>query len=502
MKKSLKNKISVFVVLVLIFSFSVILFGCKNNQIKSQSKNLTNYSLNLTYDDSTKTLNGKQTVDYQNNLDTTLNKLEFHLYPNAFRKDAKFRPVSTANYNKAYPNGFSEGWIDISLVSVNGVNKEVLVAGSDNNMLVVNLDEELFPLDRVQVELEYNIKVPNCLHRFGYGDNTYNFGNFYPIVSVYENGKFREDNYGANGDPFYSEMSNYNVQLTYDNDFVLASSGEQIDTTESEGKKTTKMTANVVRDFAFVLSKDFSVISKKAGKTTVFYYYFDDATSTKSLQAGVDSINTFNDLFGEYPYSTFSVVKADFIHGGMEYPNLVYIASDIEKYEDYLNVIVHETAHQWWYNLVGSNACDNAWQDEGLTEFSTLMFYRYNEGYNVNIQDSLNASLSSYLLFTDICQSVYGKVDSRMARNVNDFSGDMEYVYMTYVKGVLFFDSLEDLIGEKAFLKGLKQYFNQNEYKIASVDDMISSFELVSKRNLESFFDSWLQGKVILQNYK
>ena len=345
------------------------------------------------------------------------------------------------------------------------------------------------------------MQLPNCLHRFGYGDNTYNFGNFYPIVSIYEQGAFREDNYGANGDPFYSQMSNYDVTITYDDDFILASSGEQLNTTLSNGLKTTTINADAVRDFAFVLSKNFSVISKKTGNTTVYYYYYDDATPEKSLQAGVDAISTFNNLFGEYPYKTYSVVKANFIHGGMEYPNLVYISDSVEDYEDYINVIIHEAAHQWWYNLVGSNACEYAWLDEGLTEFSTLLFYRYNKGYNVNIEDSLNASLSSYLLFSEIYESAYGEFNSTMSRNVNDFSGEMEYVYVTYVKGVLFFDSLEETIGEKNFLKALKHYFKENEFKIATPDDMISSFEIVTKRSLEGFFDSWINGKVILQNY-
>ncbi len=491
-----------FLILMLLILVSSLFAGCSCSNLKSVSKNLTNYNLTLSFDDNTKTLSGFQTVDYINSTETTLNEVWFHLYPNAFSLEAKTKPVGNLYKTKAYPNGEDYGGITVESVLVNNSKQEVVIKEPDNETLVVKLNESLYPDERVQIQITYSVLLPNCLHRFGYGENTYNFGNFYPVACVYENGSFKTDAYGSNGDPFYSNMANYNVSITYDNDFVLASTGKQTSTKEEDLKKQTSIKANAVRDFAFVLSKKFQVISAKAGKTTVYYYYYNDDNAQKSLQASVDAINTFNNLFGEYPYETYSVVKANFIHGGMEYPNLVYISDSVTQLNEYLNVIVHETAHQWWYNLVGSNACEYAWLDEGLTEYSTLMFYKHNKNYDVNVKESLNNSLSSYLLYSEISTSVYGKFDSSMTRNVNTFKGDLDYVYVTYVKGVLFFDNLNELVGDKKFEKSLKEYFKANAYKNATPDHMISAFEKVCKKNLSSFFDSWVNGKVVLQNYK
>ncbi len=499
-----KKFLSVILCFATLLGVCLVLTGCKKGtSIEEASKNLSSYSLTLDFDDSSKILSGLETLNYKNPTDTTLKTLEFHLYPNAFRGDAKYRPVSALTQEKAYPNGFSEGKIDIKSVAVNGQNVQVNIGGNDKNMLVVPLSEELFPNDNVTIQIEFASLLPNCNHRYGYGENTYNFGNFYPVVAKYEQGDFKRDNYGANGDPFYSDMANYSVSITHDSDFTLASTGNQQSQTSNNGKTTTNISASAVRDFGFVLSKKFTVISQKTGKTTVKYYYYDDEKAQESLQAGIDAIATFNNLFGEYPYESYSIVKTNFVHGGMEYPNLVYISDAYETHEDYVNVIVHETAHQWWYNLVGSNACEYAWMDEGLTEFSTLLFYRHNSAkYPKDTRESLNASLSSFLLFSDICKSVYGKFDCSMSRNVNDFASDMEYTYITYVEGVLFFDNLEENVGEKNFLKALKQYFKQNEFKIATPEDMISAFEIVTKRDMQTFFNSWTQGKVILQQCK
>ncbi len=500
-KKIVKISIISIVSILLIVGIIFVFISC-NDIVDKKSKDFSNYYLNLTYDNNFKKLSGNERLEYKNNGENVLDYILLHLYPNAFRSDATYKPVSLSYNQKAYPNGFSNGEISILSVVVDGVEKEVNITGNDKNMLKVDFNESLFPNDIINIDISFEVVLPNCLHRFGYGDNTYNFGNFYPIASIYEDGEFRQDNYGSNGDPFYSEMANYYVELTYNKNFVLASSGKQLNTLTNGENKTTTIEAKSVRDFAFVLSEKFNVLTKNAGNTKVYYYYYDDENASKSLQAGVDAINTFSSLFGEYPYETFSICKTNFIHGGMEYPNLVYISDSVEDYDDYLNVIIHETAHQWWYNLVGSDACKNAWMDEGLTEFSTLLFYRHNgKNYNVNVQESLNSSLSSYLLFSEIYESVYGEFNSSMNRNVNDYKGDLEYVYIAYVKGVLFFDNLEDVVGEKNFLKGLKYYFKENQFGIAKPEDMIAAFEVSSKRSLESFFNSWIEGKVILQNY-
>lgn len=499
-----KNNKVIIIALSLICLFCCLFFlsSCKKSSLKSKSKNLTNYNIELSFEDKTKTLYGKQIVNYINNTNVVLNEIWFHLYPNAFSEKAKTKPVSNLYKDKAYPNGEDYGNITVNKVSVSNVEQKVDIREPDDEVLIIKLAEELYPEDRVDIFIDFTVLLPNCLHRFGYGENTYNFGNFYPIACVYENGSFKTDAYGSNGDPFYSEMANYNVKLTYEDCFSVASTGKQLQVkTLEDNKKQVDISAQVVRDFAFVMSKKFEVISAKAGDTTVYYYYYEDENADKSLQSAVDSINTFNNLFGKYPYETHSVAKTNFIHGGMEYPNLVFISDSVEKQEDYLNVIIHETAHQWWYNMVGSNACEYAWLDEGLTEYSTLMFYKYNPNYNVNIKDSLNNSLSSYLLFSEICTSVYGSFDSSMSRNVNSFKGDMEYVYITYVKGVLFFDNLNELVGDKKFEKSLKYYFEENKYTNVKPEHLISAFERNCKQNLEGFFDSWISGKVVLQNY-
>ncbi len=352
----------------------------------------------------------------------------------------------------------------------------------------------------MSIQIEFNFSLPNVLHRYGYNENTVNVANFYPVLAVYENGGFLTDPYHHNGDPFHTDMANYNVVLTVPENFVVANTGVVKNTEVKESSKTLTIEAKAVRDFAFVMSEKFVVIEKKAGSVIVKYYYYNDSNPSKSLDAAVDSITTFSKLFGDYPYSVYSVVETGFVHGGMEYPMLVYISDHIDKHEDYINVIIHETAHQWWYQIVGSNAFREPWLDEGLTEYSTIMFYNENPQYNVNTDEIITNATNSYVSFIELCESVLGYVDTSMNRALNEYDTEPEYVYVTYIKGMLLFDELRSVIGAKNFERGLQTYFKENKFSNATQKDLVSAFERVALRNLKSFFSSWIEGKVIIKN--
>ena len=203
---------------------------------------------------------------------------------------------------------------------------------------------------------------------------------------------------------------------------------------------------------------------EQVGKTNVKYYYYDEENPEEFLTASVDSLNTFNELFGEYPYSTLSVVKSNFVHGGMEYPNLVLISDDTSEKADYINVIVHEIAHQWWYGLVGNDEFRYGWLDEGLTEYSTNLFYQKNPQYNVDASEVIKNTTSSWVTFVDLYTSVLGNVDTSMNRKLDEYNTEPEYVYVTYVKGMLFFNELRTLLGDAKIKSLFRSAFNSNKY--------------------------------------
>lgn len=506
MKKFIKKYSNIFYIglSLIIFCFCLPIFSSctsSENFISSLSKNKTEYSLNVDIDCEKKTLEIKQEVDYINTTkQVALKELHFHIYPKAFCEGVVNKPVSKVNESKAYPNGVSYGEIEILKTQVESKDAIVEYKNTDKDIVIIKLEEELMPKQRLNLYFEYTIKLPNIHHRFGYGENTINLGNFYLIACKYDEGEgFFDNSYHYNGDPFYSDIANFKAKVCYDEKYVLATTGVKGEEKVENGKKTTEVDAKAVRDFALILSDKFKVLTETINNIKVNYFYYNDKNPEKSLTASVDSVITFSNLFSQYPYSELNVCESNFVYGGMEFPNLVFISDNLDNYEDYIYTIIHEIAHQWWYNLVGNNEYKYGFLDEGLTEYSTYMFYDKNPQYNMNTREMIKNTTNSYLLFIDVYEEVFNTVDTSMLRSLDEFNTEPEYIYMAYVKGVLMFDHLKEIVGEKKFIKSLKIYFSENKGKNATPSDLISAFNKGCGQNLESYFNSWFNGSVVIE---
>ena len=440
-------------------------------------------------------MEGKQTVGFVNYTDNALKELKLHLYANAYREGAKAEVVSVANYEKAYPNGKSYGNIEIESVCAGEQSLEFEIGGVDENILIVNFEKEIYPDETKEFEVGFRVKLANINHRLGYGDSTINLCNYYPILCVYENGDFVTDLYDSNGDPFYSKVADYNVSLSYDPNLTLASSGTmQI---EKDGEfNVAKIKASKVRDFAMVLSKNFSVCKDSYKGIEINYYHYGDFNATQNVLV-VKQVLEQNEKIGKYPYPQISIVEADFVHGGMEYPALILISDDLPDYETYVNVVVHELCHQWWYGVVGNNQYLYGFLDEGLTDYTTAMFYEKHPKYGLTKKEIFKNATNSYAFFCKVYEDVVPDFSTKMVRPLNEYATENEYVYLCYVKGMLLFGSLDEMLGEKTMTKCLKHFYQSFKFKEATADDLIDCFCSASGKNLKSFFDSWLNGKEI-----
>ena len=139
----------------------------------------TMYEITAEYIPENHTLTGTVKVTFENTTDNALSILKFQLYPNAYRKDAVYRPVSTAYTSSAYYNGDSYGEIVIS--SVHG-SKNWEVLGEDENVLYVYLERELYPGDMVVLDIGFITKLAEVNHRTGMTARSVNLGNFFPIL--------------------------------------------------------------------------------------------------------------------------------------------------------------------------------------------------------------------------------------------------------------------------------------------------------------------------------
>jgi len=488
----MKKRILCLLLVVALGLSAVIFAACSGNPLDNASKNADNYTIVCAYDDEAKVLTAVQTVEVTNRSENSLDTIKFHLYANAYREDAKTPLVPTGYTSTAYYHGKSWGDITIDSVKLDGEPVAFTIEGEDADLLCVPTSSEWFPDDKATVEITYSIKLANVRHRLGWTEDTVNLGNFYPILCKMENGQYCATPYYNVGDPYVSDVANYNVTVKFADTFVVASTGNLAEAKSEEGFVTYNYSAKAVRDFAIVASKNYKVMSQTVDGVAINYYYYKDADSEASLATAVGAYKFYSQNVGKYPYDQLSVCETEFCFGGMEYPQLVMVTSGGNSY---LEALAHEVAHQWFYGVVGNNQINDAWMDEGLAEFLTYLYM--DDAGTLPLSQSVKANYKTYTTYVDVLNNYYDDVDISF-RKLPDYRNDNEYVVMTYVKGSLMFNTLYETMGKTKFMKALSDYYTQAAFTVAPSTQMIQCFAKVGGEEIAAIFNNFAEGREIL----
>lgn len=471
---------------------SALLFcACQVDDMASAAKNADKYVIVAGYDDTSHVLSVAETVTLTNRTENALKEIKFHVYANDYRQDAKTAVVPGLYRAAAYPNGDSYGSASIEKVSANG--KSVAFSlGGDEDILIVPLETELFPGEQITIEVDCEIVLANVKHRLGYTQNTVNVGNWFPVLCQTENGNYKETPYYTFGDPFVTDVANFDVTFIAPKGYVVASSGTLAEVTSDGKTDTHRFFADAVRDFAIVASTKYTKISQTQNGVQVNYFYFADENAEATLKLACDALDYFSKNVSPYPYAQYSVCETDFCYGGMEYPCLSMVASGSASLD---KAVVHETAHQWFYGIVGNDQIENPWMDEGLADFLTADFFD-NAGIK-SLGEQMSACAKTYTTYVDVLNRYYDNVDTSF-KSLDTFKSDSEYVILTYVKGSLLFNTMYETTSKIKFYKALSNYCKKYAFKTATPQNLADCFASVCGKEVGNVFTAFRQGKEII----
>ena len=432
------------------------------------SERLTDYRVDFRLIPEERALAISQSIQYQNNTRETLNRLILRTWLNAFESEETSPAALEELYDACYPSGFSPGGLALYDVTWNGEAAEYTYVNADKTALQINIPE-LKPGESGTLFLRCVAAVPSCAYRTGYTDGCWRLGNVVPLLSVYENGEWRTDAYFPIGDPFISDCANFHVSLDVPEGFLPACSAAL--TKGKDGLWRGDLPA--ARDLALCIYDHAAVAKAKAGSILILSYADTQEQAKRGLDDAKKALQTFSALYGEYPYPTFSVCQADFPFSGMEYPALCMIGREqytAEKADSLELTIAHETAHQWFYALVGSDQALCPWQDEAMCEYAVLRYVRQRYG-----QSSFEA-LKYYRVDAPMMESVPGSLTP--GSPISYYSSYQDYRAVVYGRGAALLLALDEFLpkGTDDFLKAYVKSF---------------AFQYVTRAQLDAFLNRY-----------
>ncbi len=210
--------------------------------------------------------------------------------------------------------------------------------------------------------------------------------------------------------------------------------------------------------------------------------FSDFAEPTKQV------LQFFSDYVGPYAYEKAANIQSPSVKGAMETASAVFYQEDAVTGSRSFwlnNAIIHEWAHHWFGNCVTESTWDDAWLSEGFATYFTMLFREHAYGRDDLVNELRKAK-------TDIAK-YYAKDPGY--RIVDDRSAEEGPVtnLMTYQKGAWILHMLRNVVGDEAFRRGIRAYYQKYFNGIATTEDFRREMERASGKDLNRFFDQWLR---------
>ena len=489
------------------------------------------YSIDVRLDTAERSISARQTVRWRNTQASPTDELWFHLYWNAWRNDRSTWMIEDTlrGRDRAGGNVPADGWSWIEVDSIRLVAEPPLdltptrrfASPDDGNphdrtVMVVTLPQPVMPGEVVELELDWRATVPRTVARTGFRGDFYFVAHWFPQLGVYEADGWNCRQFHASTE-FFADYGVYRVTLTVPRGWTVGATGSETDRVDNPDGTTTHAYEQAdVHGFAWTTSPDYREATTRFEHPSLppvelrLLYQPDHAHLVeRHFEATRVALELFGDWYGPYPYGHLTIVDPAFMGGadGMEYPTLFVAGTTIlapPEADDPESVTIHETAHQFWYGVVGTNEFDHAWLDEGLATYSTLraLDERYPPARVVRrFLSPPGRSGSSDAFFPWVFHDIekprwLRRLDRYRGGATSDVPATPSWAYwpasgraLTYDHAMLWLLTLERHLGEPTLRAILAAFYERYAFAHPAPEDFFAVAEEVAGRDLGWYFD-------------
>lgn len=491
----------------------------------------TDYTLDVRLDAEGRTISGTETIAWTNETEYPAPDLRFHLYFNAWRDKKTSFMTSFRTRDRHFDDYRENDWghQEIrSLIVITAIPSEdpetpttrhtdlskkiEFIQPDDGNphdrtVMRVALPEPIPPGAGVQVQIEFETKVPRTIARTGVRGDYYFLAHWFPKLGVFqEDGDWNCHQFIQT--EFFSDYGTYDVSLRVPDDWTLGATGEEQSRVDNkDGTATHRYYQERVHEFAWVTcpllreyKRTFEHPTLPKVEMRLLLMPDHQGQQDRYFAATEASLKHYGEWWGAYPYGHVTIVDPAYQSGtgGMEYPTFFtggsrWLTPKGSGRPE--GVTVHECGHQFWYGLVGNNEFEDAWLDEGFNTYSTTKTSLAVFGEDLYEQRYLDGMVP--VLFADLHEaprnvSGMGGADSDLKKDVMATPswkyGPDAYGVNSYTKPAMMLLTLERYLGWETFQKALSTYFERWEFRHPKPADFFDVMAEVTGTDLNWFW--------------
>jgi aminopeptidase N len=249
-----------------------------------------------------------------------------------------------------------------------------------------------------------------------------------------------------------------------------------------------------------IAAGDFAFLKEPSQQVTPLSYYVpqpDRAAAILGFGAANPALKFFSELVAPYPYEKLALIIGATRFGGMENSSaIVFTSGLLSRKSDELSpnyhipvglrdIVAHEIAHQWFGDSVTESTWSDLWLSEGFADYFAGLFIQRHEG---------EAAFRRYMK-----QEADTYFDYERKRRSPIHDPDTQDLFKllnpnNYQKGAWVLHMLRAELGDEAFFRGIRNYYEAHKNATATSEDLRMALEASSGKNLKDFFARWIYG--------
>lgn len=297
-----------------------------------------------------------------------------------------------------------------------------------------------------------------------------------------------------------NQKASIELKATVHEKYFCLGNGKLLETTKNtDGTKTYhwKQTIPHVNYLVTLVAGEFATLEQKWRGIPVQYYV--PITEREKILRIFDKTPEMMEVFSEkigvpYPYEKYAqVIVQNFVYGGMENTTATTLSDRILVDEraavdyDWLSLLAHELAHQWWGDLLTCRGWSHAWLNEGFATFFEVVYFEHLYGF----------AETDYYAYYDLRAEYMGEFQNYSRKLVESEFYDCGELFdrHIYQKGSLVLRMLRDYLGEDLWWKGIRLYVERHAQGFVETDQLRMALEDATGKQLGRFFDQWVYGE-------
>jgi len=290
---------------------------------------------------------------------------------------------------------------------------------------------------------------------------------------------------------FYPVQTNPNSRVTFEMEVSLPQGWKSVSQGMREiirltkGRRVVRWSSNLPSEDIILIGNRFYIYEEMYEGINLYAFLLKNEVrlANKYIQTAKYYIDFYSKLLGSYPYSKFALVENS-KQTGYGMPSFTLMGSRIIRFPFILHSsFPHEILHNWWGNGVFIDSNSGNWS-EGLTAYLAdhLLLELKGKGSQYRFQEMLK-------------YRSYVNDSNEFAINRFSHRDSMASQAIGYGKLMMVFHMLRTQLGKEIFLQSLRDFYNGYKYRHAGFREIKETFEEISGKKLDWFFEQWLERK-------